>query len=172
MPKEKDDRYISYRSQNMTSNLWSQCGMPHRGWTYVDCVDSGGLDEECQFCGNSIRYVHYITHPEIAGQVGVGCVCAETLTRDYVRPKERHKAIAARAKRLNIPWRPSKQGYTAKYRDYRLTVFERESRWVAVVSKGESRKAYSPGSTDTVEEAYLLAEGLYRDMVRAERASR
>ena len=32
----------------------------------------------------TIRHVHYVTHPDYPSELRVGCVCAENLTEDYV----------------------------------------------------------------------------------------
>lgn len=72
---------------------WSQKGLPHKGWIYNGVEDTGCLSSSCEMCGNTIRYVHYLSHPTYTMKIGVGCICSEKLTDDYVTPKEREKAI-------------------------------------------------------------------------------
>ena len=49
-----------------------------------------------------IRYVHYMQHPKYPDTLAVGCVCAEHMEEDYVRPRAREKqlrGLAGRRKR-------------------------------------------------------------------------
>lgn len=87
---------------------WNKEGLPHKGWRYVDVEDLGdGLApgerinyEQCEICGNEkIRYVHILTHPEIDGNIRVGCDCASKLTDDYVNPQQRERDLKNRLNR-------------------------------------------------------------------------
>jgi hypothetical protein len=68
----------------------------------------------CEMCGREeIRYVHEMEHPDHAS-LRVGCICAEKMADDYVRPRERVAAMTNRAKRrqkwLTRKWRETKTG--------------------------------------------------------------
>ena len=87
---------------------WSKKGLPHKGWRYVGVEDLGeGLApgerieyEQCEICGNEkIRYVHILTHPEVDGELRVGCDCASKLTDDYVDPQQRERDLKNRLNR-------------------------------------------------------------------------
>jgi hypothetical protein len=71
---------------------WDQKGCPHAGYEYQGCEDSGGYDAVCEMCGNTIRYIHHISHPT-GINLGVGCVCASTLTNNYDAPRVAERKI-------------------------------------------------------------------------------
>ena len=97
-------------------------GVPHKGWTLKDVIDlhideccSYGDYEDCEFCGQEqIRYVHIISHPEYSKIIRVGCICAEHLTNDYVKPREIENKLRNRAARrqnwLKRKWKFSQKG--------------------------------------------------------------
>lgn len=104
-------------------NLWDKPGVPHKGWSCVDVIDIRGfgqdadetLYETCRMCGHeNIRYVHVMEHRDFAGQLRVGCVCAEKMTGDYVGPKQRERKLKSKASRrakwLTRKWRRSAKG--------------------------------------------------------------
>jgi hypothetical protein len=51
-----------------------------------------------------IRYVHHMVHAEHPDGLGVGCVCAEHMSEDYVNPRLREDRLRKRAQRLRT-WR-------------------------------------------------------------------
>lgn len=61
-----------------------------------------------------IRYVHYMEHESYSERLGVGCVCAEKMSSDYVNPREREKRLRGKAGRrarwLTRKWRVSRNG--------------------------------------------------------------
>ena len=95
---------------------WCQPGVPHKGWTCQDVEDLGAPTAVCEMCEvTSIRYVHYLTHPDFGEQaLGVGCVCAENMEQDSVGPRERERNLrnaAVRKRRwLSRTWRVSASG--------------------------------------------------------------
>lgn len=113
-----------------SGNLWDQPDVPHKGWVFLDVIDTETAEETCEMCGNErIRYVHIVTHADYPAQLNVGCVCAEKMTDDYVNPSRRENRLrAAAAKRvrdkkreleyketrrqqiLDAVWRESKNG--------------------------------------------------------------
>lgn len=46
-----------------------------------------------------IQYVHMMEHPDYPEQLHVGCICAEHMEEDYMRPKEREKRLQRVARR-------------------------------------------------------------------------
>ena len=74
--------------------------MPKEGWEYIGEEDLGSLDGECEYCGNSLRYLFYIFH-EKWGTLGVGTICCDDLTgatsaSAWVRSQKRKKARVER----------------------------------------------------------------------------
>lgn len=100
------------------SNYWNTAGIPHKGWEYetiIDLKEEGEDYETCMMCGREeIRYVHVVSHDEVAETYRVGCVCAEKMTDDYANPKERQKRLENRAKRKESwkyrEWKQSQKG--------------------------------------------------------------
>lgn len=111
-------------------NLWDQPNVPHKGWIFLDVIDTETAEATCEMCGNErIRYVHIMTHADHPGRLGVGCVCAEKMSDDYVNPRLRERELRnAAAKRIRdkkraaeekethraaiieAAWKPSKNG--------------------------------------------------------------
>src|SRR5260221_13852227 len=94
---------------------WSLPGVPQKGWSCVGVDDLGSPDAICEMCEiQQIRYVHTMTHPDYASDLEVGCVCAEHMEDDYVRPRMREKALRSAAGRkkkwLSRSWKISKRG--------------------------------------------------------------
>ena len=92
-----------------------------------------------------IRYVHYLTHPDFGeGALGVGCVCAEKMEQDYVRPREREQTLrsaAARKRRwLTRNWRISASGNDFVNTDgMNIVVFQRSNgTWSARITDRSS----------------------------------
>ncbi len=116
----------------MTSHgKWSEAGVPKKGWSCTSVEDLGAPDEICEMCGTQeIRYVHYMQHPDYAAILGCGCVCAEKMEDDYVRPREREKALkraSGRRKRwLSRRWQVSERGNPYLNTDgFNITVFRK-----------------------------------------------
>ena len=59
--------------------------LPRAGWFNDGIVDNGSDDMRlCPWCGRQhYRYGHVMKHPEVTGQIEVGCVCAERIAADY-----------------------------------------------------------------------------------------
>jgi hypothetical protein len=108
---------------------WSQVGVPKKGWSCTYVEDLGAPDAVCEMCETqNIRYVHYMEHPDYAGSLGCGCVCAEKMEGDYVGPRRREavlKASGARRKRwLSRKWKVSARGNPYLNTDgFNITVF-------------------------------------------------
>lgn len=106
----------------MKTGRCSESGFPHKGWELVTVYDinpEGELSYDqyptCEFCGiATIRYIHVLEHPTFSEPVEVGCDCAQTLTEDYVNPKERERKVrnqSSRRKRFSKrKWKQSRKG--------------------------------------------------------------
>jgi hypothetical protein len=75
-----------------------------------------------------IRYAHAMTHRDYAGELHVGCVCAEKMEDDYTGPRLREKALrsaAGRKKRwLSRKWKTSARGNAYLNTDgFNITVY-------------------------------------------------
>jgi hypothetical protein len=44
-------------------------------------------DQACDWCGTLIKHVFTLSHAEVDEETEAGCVCAEHLSEDYLRPK-------------------------------------------------------------------------------------
>ena len=71
---------------------WSEAGVPKKGWNCIGIDDLEEPSQTCEMCGTAeIRYVHYMQHPDYPEELAVGCICAENMEQDYVRPRERER---------------------------------------------------------------------------------
>lgn len=94
-----------------------------------------------------IRYVHFMEHPDYPETLGVGCICAEHMENDYVRPREREKSLRTKARRRpsweRRQWRVSAKGNSyINAEGFNLTVFpaadQRGSYWGLKVTRRET----------------------------------
>ena len=94
---------------------WAQAGVPHKGWTCIDIEDLGEPSAICEMCETQeIRFVHYMTHTDYAGEIAAGCVCAGRMEEDYEGARQREAVLrsAAGKKRrwLDRKWKVSRAG--------------------------------------------------------------
>lgn len=83
----------------MSENLrWKANGLPRKGWILHDVIDTEELANECEWCGTTIRYVHYLKHPEEENLTKCGIICAEHLTNDYVGHRLKEKEVKRKKK--------------------------------------------------------------------------
>lgn len=90
----------------MKRGLWSEPGVPHKGWYFIKVTDAGDNPDDwdyCQMCAKErIRYEHTMGHPDVNFTVIAGCVCAGHMSDDYEGAKQRERAVrneTARRKR-------------------------------------------------------------------------
>lgn len=127
------------QSGHTSRGKWSQAGVPQRGWTCVDIGDLGEPSQICEMCESTeIRYVHYMQHSNYAETLAVGCVCAEHMEQDYVRPREREKKLQNAARRRKAwakrVWRESLHGNSYVNVDgFNITVFRAGNIWKVIV---------------------------------------
>jgi hypothetical protein len=115
---------------------WSQAGVPQKGWSCIGVEDIGSPDAICEMCEvQPIRYLHTMTHPNYATDLDVGCVCAERMEDDYVRPRLRQKAVQSAARRkkrwLTRDWKISARGNSYINTDgFNITIYaDRSGGW-------------------------------------------
>ena len=113
---------------------WSDRGVPHKGWNCVGIEDLGEPSQMCEMCESvEIRYVHHMEHDDWTGGLAVGCVCAENMENDYVRPRQREKRLKSAARRRRTwpsrKWRTSFKGNPyLNTEGYNITVFPAKDR--------------------------------------------
>lgn len=159
-------------------SLWSQSGVPHRGWQCIDVIDlrpHGQRAEDtvyaaCEMCGNEpIRFVHVMRHDDYAGQLEVGCVCAEKMSDDYIGPRRREAELrnkaARKSKWLSRKWRTSAKGnHFLNVDGCNLVVFPnkfRPGKWGYGIDGEFSRDAF-----DFQEEAKLALFEEFRELTQ------
>ena len=123
---------------------WSDVGVPHKGWSCVDIEDLGSPEIQCEMCeSQTIRYVHHMQHPTYPHILKVGCVCGGHMESDLLAAQLRETSMKNRASKrkrwLSRKWKLSLKGNQYLKTDgYRITVYERDSRWGATVSKEDN----------------------------------
>lgn len=126
---------------------WNAKGVPHKGWSCTSVDDLGEPSQICEMCeAAEIRYAHYMDHPDYPDTLVVGCICAERMEGDYVKPREREKAMKRLAQRRKTwperTWKTSGKGNPyINTEGYNLTIFPREQGFaVSVLRRGTERK--------------------------------
>ena len=71
---------------------------PRTGWKYVGHDDLGDLRGECDYCGNHIRHVFYVQHPDWQ-TLGVGTICCDLLTESGTASERIESMARMREKR-------------------------------------------------------------------------
>jgi hypothetical protein len=98
-----------------STGMWTQPGVPHKGWTCVDIEDVGSPDHVCEMCEvQDVRYVHVMEHANYGETLRVGCICAGHMEENLVGARLREDAFkASRSRRdrwLSRSWRTSRAG--------------------------------------------------------------
>ena len=89
---------------------WSELGLPHAGWQYVDIYSL--KPNERQLCGMcqtmKIRHIHVMEHPDADGFVEAGAVCAARMAEEHVdEAKARERRLKSGASKR---WQLAKNG--------------------------------------------------------------
>ncbi|MCL2194217.1 MAG: hypothetical protein FWB78_12585 [Treponema sp.] len=155
-----EDRYIK---QN--HGKWSQKGVPHKGWECIDIEDSGEQATICEMCeSQSIRYIHYMRHPDYADTLGVGCVCAGNMEENLHNAKSRDDFMKSRASKRkrwidHRSWKVSMKGNDwIKTDGYVITMVDHNVYWSASIKEeGEENGVWLPRKFDLLESAKLAA---------------
>jgi hypothetical protein len=142
---------------------WSQPGVPHRGWTCVGIEDLGEPSMVCEMCeSQSIRYVHYMSHPLRGETLGVGRVCAGHMEQDLGRAEQRDRLMVSRSGKrkrwLSRTWRISQKGNEWLQADgYRVTVYPRQGRWGVTIAAVDDSQLRHDWRTYSTSDAAKLA---------------
>jgi hypothetical protein len=94
---------------------WLSPNVPQSGWECVDVQDLGSPIATCQMCEKeTIRYAHYMCHPNYQGTLMVGCVCAGRMEGNLQSAKERDAFMKSRMNKrknwLDRKWKISRSG--------------------------------------------------------------
>lgn len=153
--------------EHTSRGKWSQPGVPHKGWTCVGIEDLEEPSQICEMCESvEIRYVHQMEHPEYPAILSVGCVCAEHMEGDYVRPREREatlrKASRRRSNWQKRKWKLSQSGTcylnTDGFNLQVYTVTGRAPGWmISVVNRSSLLRRQGRKSYTSVDEAKRAA---------------
>jgi len=144
---------------------WSQPDVPHKGWTCVDIEDLGEQPAVCEMCEKqSIRYVHYMEHPNYEDTLRVGCICAGHMEENYNKAKLREDFMKKRSsKRLrwinNNRWKISRKGNNWIESDgYIVVMMEQNSFWKGLIKNDNiGFKIWSKRQYKLINEAKLAA---------------
>jgi hypothetical protein len=110
-----------------------------------------------------IRFFHDMEHPDYPDILRVGCVCAEHMEQDYVRPREREnrmKNVARRRKNWSYRiWKISAQGNSYINTDgFNITIFRQRGGWsVRIKNRRTGDKQLGKKTFPTIEQAKLRA---------------
>jgi hypothetical protein len=160
------------------SGKWSNPGVPHKGWTCVEIEDLGDRALVCQMCeSQEIRFVHYMTHTDYAGELACGCHCAAKMEENPTAAPMRERRLKSRARRKKAwpnlqAWRRSEKGnLTIVKQGFRATVFETATGgYRAVVSKGDFKR-FSRRTFPTEIAAQLASFEVFSDQVENSKLS-
>lgn len=143
---------------------WSASGVPHKGWHCVSVDDLEEPSQECEMCESvDIRYVHYMEHPDYPETLAVGCICAEHMENDYVRPREREAGLRRLSRRRTSwgkrEWRLSRHGNLyLNTEGFNLTVFQRGTGFgVSVARRDRDGSQMGKKNYSTQEDAKAAA---------------
>lgn len=143
---------------------WSIAGVPHKGWQCVDIEDLGEPQAECEMCeSQTIRYVHYMQHPNYPRILEVGCVCAGHMEGDIAAARTREASMKSRTGKrkrwITRRWRISAKGNPWIRADgFRVTVYRRGTGWAVTVSSEDNNFVkYGGRIYETKDQAKLAA---------------
>lgn len=142
---------------------WSEPGVPKKGWSCVDVDDLGQPSKVCEMCeSQDIRYVHVMQHADYPDFLEVGCICAEHMEEDYVRPREREKRLKRAARRrvswAKRTWKISRRGDPyINTEGFNLTVYPKDAGWAVTASNRGTGASQSGRKTFATEDAAKAA---------------
>jgi hypothetical protein len=141
---------------------WSQTNIPHKGWTCVDIEDLEEPSLTCEMCeSQTIRYVHYMSHPDYRDELKVGCVCAGHMEEDLLTAKKRDDFLKSRSSKrkrwLYRNWKISLKGNEyLKVDGYIVTVFNKNDKWVGYIKEIDGGyEIFSRNKYNSLEEIKL-----------------
>ena len=111
----------------------------------------------------SIRYVHYMTHPDYSDELEVGCVCAGHMEQDYEAARHRERSIKNSARRrsrwLNRTWATSSKGNPYLNTDgFNIVLYKQGNQWTgAIADRATGEKTQARRRYATLDQAKLAA---------------
>jgi hypothetical protein len=162
----------------MSTGKWTEEGVPHRGWSCVDCYDNDGEMQTCQMCEVAeIRYVHVMQHPDYDGELEVGCVCAEHMEEDYANPRERERRVRNEGKRrarflMSSQWLTSANGnsYIVVRGGWHVVVFQVGAVWSGRITEIDTQRSWPARQRYPTEQAAKLGAFQGLDALRKRRS--
>ena len=143
---------------------WSQAGVPNKGWTCIDTEDLGEPELTCQMCeSRTIRYVHFMEHPNFPEVLQVGCICAGNMEGSVNAARSRETSMQSRAGKrkrwLSRKWRVSAKGNPwIKADGYRVAVYFQRGGWGATIASNDnSNVQHCRRRFESVDRAKLAA---------------
>ena len=117
----------------------------------------------------SIRYVHYMRHPNYGAVLGVGRVCAGHMEEDYKAAQERErqaKSIADRRTRwMKAHWKKSQQGNSYINRNgFNVVLYRSPGRWAYRIKEDQPERSWSKSGFATEDAAKLAAFKRYVEL--------
>ena len=149
---------------------WSQQGVPHKGWQYRGFTDLEDLVGSCEMCETrSIRYVHYMEHPDYDAMLGVGRVCAGKMEEDYTAAQQREKRAQSIARRrttwMKAKWRTSSKGNSFINRNgLNIVVYPSFRRWGYQIREREGERSRRQSGFASEDDAKLAAFECYVEL--------
>ena len=147
----------------MDLGKWSHQGVPHKGWQFRSFEDLGDLVGTCEMCETqSIRYVHYMEHPDYGDVLGVGSVCAGNMGEDYTTAQERERQAKSKASRrtrwMQAQWRESARGNSyINRKGYNIVVYGSSGRWAYRIQDRQTEQTWSEPGFASEDDAKLAA---------------
>ena len=147
----------------MDRGKWSQQDVPHKGWQCCDFEDLGDLVGTCEMCETqSIRYVHYMEHPNYGDVLGVGSVCAGHMEEDYTAAQERERQAKSKVNRrtrwMQAQWKESARGNRYINRNgFNVVLYRRSGRWAYRIEEREAGQSWSESGFASEDDAKLAA---------------
>ena len=154
----------------MDRGKWSQQGVPHRGWEFQSLEDLGDLVGTCGMCETqSIRYVHYMEHPDYGDVLGVSSVCAGHMEEDYTAAQERERQAKSKVNRrtrwMQAQWKESARGNRYINRNgFNVVLYRRSGRWAYRIEERETGQSWSESGFDSEDDAKLAAFERFTDL--------
>ena len=127
---------------------------PSSGWSLVSEDDLGAEDGYCEECGNSIRYIFYISHEDWPS-MSVGTNCCDRMTESSAG--QERKSFLERLERFSNPeiWKIVDFKKVRKYKGFTASIWPAEGHFKAEVSSRISKIIFA--STAEASRACLIA---------------
>ena len=130
--------------------------MPQSGWEWIATDDLGDVMENCELCGQDIRYVYAIRHPNW-GSMAVGTDCCDRLTEttDASEYHERYLKTVDMRKRFvsSKRWKALPNGdLYIRQKGIEVSICADESKFIIVMDGARGKAEY-----DSVLDAKIRA---------------